>query len=165
MVRRVTGLEIRTAAPPDAPRVVAVFHAARAAAMPWLPVVHSDAEDRWFFGREVDSGQVVVAVLDCEVVGFAAVDPDEHLLDHLYVDPAVHRTGVGRRLVDHARAGHDGPLQLWTFTGNGSARAFYAAVGAVELYETDGSGNEERTPDVRLELPAWGDGPGERDAQ
>jgi GNAT superfamily N-acetyltransferase len=154
-------LEIREAVPADTDRVATVFQHARRAAMPWLPVIHTDAEDRRFFGRTVDSGHVVVAVLDDEVVGFAAVDPVEHLLDHLYVDPALHRRGVGRRLVDHVRAEHEGPLQLWAFTENRSARAFYAALGAVELYETDGSGNEERTPDVRLELPAWGAGPGE----
>jgi GNAT superfamily N-acetyltransferase len=106
-----------------------------------------------------------VAVLEGRLVGFAAVDADEHMLDHLYVDPGVHRIGVGRRLVDHVRSTHAGPLQLWAFTENRSARSFYAAVGAAELYETDGSGNEERTPDVRLELPAWGDRAGEREAQ
>jgi GNAT superfamily N-acetyltransferase len=161
----VTELEIRAAGPVDVPRITEVFQQARAAAMPWLPVLHTPDEDLAFFARTVGSGHAVVAVLDGTVVGFAAVDPDEHLLDHLYVDPAAHRRGVGRRLVDHARAAHDGPLQLWAFTENRSARRFYAAVGAVELYETDGSGNEERTPDVRLELPAWGARPGEREAQ
>jgi len=157
----VTELEIRAAAPTDTSRVVRIFQDARRAAMPWLPTIHSDAEDQVFFGRTVASGHAVVAVHDGEVVGFAAVDPDAHLLDHLYVDPSVHRRGIGRRLVDHVRAEHEGSLQLWAFTENRSARAFYAALGAVELYETDGSGNEERTPDVRLELPAWGAGPGE----
>jgi GNAT superfamily N-acetyltransferase len=161
----VSELEIRAAVPPDVPRVVAIFHEARAVAMPWLPVRHSAAEDLAFFGRAVGSGHVVVAVLEGRLVGFAAVDADEHMLDHLYVDPVVHRTGVGRRLVDHVRSGHAGPLQLWAFTENRSARAFYAAVGAAELYETDGSANEERTPDVRLELPAWGERAGEREAQ
>ncbi len=158
-------LVIRAAEATDVPRLTAVFQRARAAAMPWLPVVHTPDEDLGFFGRTVRSGHVRVAVLDGDVVGFAAVDPGEHQLDHLYVDPSAHRRGVGRRLVDEARKAHLRPLQLWAFTENHGARAFYAAVGAVELYETDGSENEERTPDVRLELPAWGAGPGDAEAQ
>jgi GNAT superfamily N-acetyltransferase len=161
----VAELVIRAAEATDVPRVTAVFQRARAAAMPWLPVLHTPDEDLGFFGRTVGSGQMTVAVLDGDVVGFAAVDPGEHQLDHLYVDPSAHRRGVGRRLVDEARAAHRSPLQLWTFAGNSGARAFYAAVGAVELYETDGRENEERTPDVRLELPAWGERPEEREAQ
>jgi GNAT superfamily N-acetyltransferase len=94
-------------------------------------------------------------------VGFAVVDEHEHLLDHLYLEPGLRRRGLGTRLLDHARAEHGGPLQLWCFADNRAARTFYAARGARELYETDGSRNEERLPDVRLELPAWGDGPGD----
>ena len=148
-----TSLEIRDAQPSDVPRVASVFRAARGAAMPWLPVLHTPDEDQRYFGRAVDTQQGYVAVLDGSVVGFAVVDEPEAVLEHLYLDPAVHRRGIGRALLDHARAGHDGPLQLWCFAENRAGRAFYAACGARELYETDGSGNEERTPDVRLELP------------
>jgi hypothetical protein len=52
------------------------------------------------------------------------------------------------------RSCHPEPLVLWCFTDNTAARAFYRAQGAEELYETDGRDNEERTPDVRLRLPA-----------
>lgn len=156
-----TGLSIRTARTSDVPRIATVFREARAAAMPWLPVLHSSSEELEFFGRAVEAHAAYVAVLDDRVVGVAVVDRHEHLLEHLYLDPALRRRGVGTRLLDHARAEHGGPLQLWCFTDNRAARAFYAARGARELYETDGSGNEERLPDVRLELPAWGDGPGD----
>jgi len=152
----VTPPEIRGALPSDVPRIAEVFRAAREAALPWLPVLHTSEEDLWFFGRAVDTQRTYVAVLDGSVVGFAAVDDGEAMLEHLYLAPEVRRRGIGTALLDHARAAHDGPLELWCFAENRSGRAFYAARGAVELYETDGSGNEERTPDVRLRLPGWG---------
>jgi hypothetical protein len=40
---------------------------------------------------------------------------------------------------------------LWTFQVNGPARRFYERHGFVEVAQTDGSGNEEAEPDVRLE--------------
>jgi GNAT superfamily N-acetyltransferase len=149
----VADLVIRPAVADDVPRVTSVFQSARAAAMPWLPVLHSPEEDLAFFGRNVAEHDCSVAELDGQVVGFAVVDGDD--LDHLYLDPDLRRRGFGTALLEHVRARHEGPLQLWAFRDNGAARAFYAARGAVELFETDGSGNEEKTPDVRLELPAW----------
>jgi ribosomal protein S18 acetylase RimI-like enzyme len=40
-------------------------------------------------------------------------------------------------------------LQLWTFQVNTPACRFYERHGFVEAGRTDGSGNEEREPDVR----------------
>jgi ribosomal protein S18 acetylase RimI-like enzyme len=154
----VTVLEIRDARASDVPRIATVFRQARGSAMPWLPVLHSSSEDVEFFGRAVEGRTAYVAVLDGLVVGFAVVDEGEHELEHLYLAPEVHRRGIGRRLVDHARASDGGSLRLWCFADNRSGRAFYTACGARELFETDGRGNEERTPDVRLELPGWADG-------
>jgi GNAT superfamily N-acetyltransferase len=149
----VADLVIRPAGADDVPSLTAVFQAARAAAMPWLPVLHTPEEDLAFFGRNVAEYDAQVALLDGRVIGFAVVHGGD--LDHLYLDPGLRRRGIGTALLSHVRARHEGPLQLWAFTDNTAARAFYAACGAIELFETDGSGNEEKTPDVRLELPAW----------
>jgi putative acetyltransferase len=150
----VPDLEIRPALPDDVPRITEVFQAARAAAMPWLPVLHTPDEDLAFFGRMVADHVASVAVLEGRVVAIAVVDEEAGDLEHLYVDPDLRRQGIGSALLGRVRAEHHGALQLWAFRDNTAARAFYAAVGAVELYETDGSGNEEKTPDVRLELRA-----------
>ena len=40
---------------------------------------------------------------------------------------------------------------FWVFRDNARARRFYEYHGAEALYETDGSNNEERAPDVRYE--------------
>jgi putative acetyltransferase len=155
---------VRDARTPDVARIATVFREARAAALPWLPVLHASSEDLEYFGVAVQAQTAYVAVLHERVVGFAVVAPHEHLLDHLYLDPGQRRHGIGRALLQHARVRHRGPLELWCFAENRAARAFYAACGGVERYETDGRDNEERMPDVRIGLPAWGLGPGE-DAQ
>ena len=156
-----TGLIVRDARTSDVGRIATVFREARAAALPWLPVLHSSSEELECFGGAVEAHLAYAATVDDRVVGFAVVDPDDHLLDHLYLDPTLRRQGIGRALLRHAREQHRRALQLWCFTRNEDARAFYAAVGGRELYETDGRDNEERTPDVRIGLPAWGEGPGD----
>lgn len=50
----------------------------------------------------------------------------------------------------------DGPstgLTLWVFETNVDARRFYRDHGFVEVERTDGSANEERSPDVRYAWP------------
>ena len=41
-------------------------------------------------------------------------------------------------------------LRLWVFERNDRARSFYAHHGFTEVERTDGSGNEEKEPDVLL---------------
>ena len=52
---------------------------------------------------------------------------------------------------DAKAAGH---LTLWTFQANDGARRFYAREGFREVEFTDGAGNAEKLPDVRLEWTA-----------
>ncbi|MEI9852191.1 MAG: GNAT family N-acetyltransferase [Sphingomonas sp.] len=69
-------------------------------------------------------------------------------IDHLYVDPPYHSRGIGTLLLDAVKAEID-DIRLWTFQANLGARRFYARHGFVAEEFTDGSGNEERQPDVR----------------
>lgn len=46
-------MEIDSATAADADAVAATFAAARQAAMPWLPTLHSDAENRRYFAEHV----------------------------------------------------------------------------------------------------------------
>ena len=116
--------------------------------MPWLAVVHSETEDRWFFEHRVLAKQTVqVAKIDGAVVGFAAFDDD--WLHHLYVAPNAWRRGVGAGQVSQMQNA-SAALQLWTFQRNADARRFYAARGFVDVEITDGAGNEEMEADVRM---------------
>ncbi|MFT3915389.1 MAG: GNAT family N-acetyltransferase [Anaeromyxobacteraceae bacterium] len=135
--------------PRDAPAVASLFEASRAAAMPWLVAVHGHDETVAFFAHVVPVRREVWLAEDAAgaLLGFIAFGGGE--VEHLYVAPAARGAGVGSALLALATARGE-PLELWTFERNATARAFYAARGFREVERTDGSGNEEREPDVRM---------------
>ena len=139
---------IRRATPADAAEVARIFRESRAEAMPWLRVLHTAEEDEaWYRGRL--GGEAWVYDLDGRVVGFALLREDD--LDALYVAPEAQRSGVGTALFRQAQAARPDGFGWWVFRDNTRARRFYEALGGRCLYETDGAGNEEQTPDARYE--------------
>ena len=71
------------------------------------------------------------------------------VVDALYLAPAGRGLGYGRALLDEVKV--TGLVQLWTFQANQGARAFYLREGLREVRMTDGSGNDEKLPDVWME--------------
>jgi GNAT superfamily N-acetyltransferase len=140
---------IRRAHPDDVPAIVRIFRDSRAEAMPWLPVLHSAEEDEAHFATRFDDGQDAFVFDDGQVAGFAVLDGDE--LDAFYVAPEHQRRGVGAALFRHVQQMRPERFGFWVFRDNTRARRFYESHGARLLYETDGAGNEERTPDARYE--------------
>jgi GNAT superfamily N-acetyltransferase len=138
----------------DGAAVAAVFGAARAQ-MTYLPVLHTAEEDRAFFtDRVIGSGSHDVTVVEVdvdvegEIVAFSAVC--RGWLEHLYVTPAWQGRGIGSALLARAMSEHPGGLDLWVFESNVRAAALYARSGFVVVERTDGGGNEERLPDLRM---------------
>lgn len=140
-------MTIRRAEAGDTPAVAAVFQAARAG-MPYLPRLHSAAEDARFVAGQLAELESWVAVVDGAVAAWLALAPER--IEQLYVAPRAQGRGIGARLVAVAQERH-ARLDLWTFRANARARRFYARLGFAEVEATDGLGNEERLPDVRLE--------------
>jgi GNAT superfamily N-acetyltransferase len=139
----------------DADVLADIHTRSRAAAMPWLPVLHEESETRaWMRDVVLADQEVLVAERDGRPVGFAAVEGE--WLEQLYVAPEAIGTGVGRRLLDAVKARCPGGLSLYVFARNARARRFYEAAGFVLVAEGDGRDNEERTPDCtyRWEAPA-----------
>jgi GNAT superfamily N-acetyltransferase len=135
--------------PEDAATIAALFTASRRAAMPWLPERHSDADVLAFVaGHVLEACEVLVERSDGDVLGFLALDGDE--VDHLSGRPDAQRRGLGSALLEAAKARRPAGLELWAFQRNAPALTFYARHGFTELSRTDGRGNEEREPDVRL---------------
>jgi GNAT superfamily N-acetyltransferase len=151
----------------DGAAVAAVFGAARAQ-MTYLPVLHTAEEDRAFFtDRVIGSGSHDVTVVEVEVEVEVEVDVDVDVegeivafsavcrgwIEHLYVTPAWQGRGIGSALLARAMSEHPGGLDLWVFESNVRAAALYARSGFVVVERTDGGGNEERLPDLRMR---WG---------
>lgn len=129
--------------------------------MPSVPLAHSDEAVReWIRRHLIPSGRTTVATVNDQVVGFLAVSMDTEggWIDQLYVSPTWVGCGIGTALLDLARRQLSPPIRLHTFQVNQRARSFYEGRGFRAIAFGDGSGNEEKCPDVLYE---WSDG-GER---
>ena len=116
--------------------------------MPWLPRVHSAAEEIKYSGDMIEAGWVRVAKVDGKVVGFIARHEAE--VYALYVLPDAQDKGVGTALLKDAMSDCD-KLGLWSYEANGVAAHFYQLRGFVEVDRTDGASNEAGLPDIRFE--------------
>ncbi len=147
-------LTLRQAEPSEAGAVADLYGAARAAAVPQMPAAtHTGAEDRAWFAEQMAgrNHEVWVAERDGELLGFAMMT--RVWLGHLFVRPDVTGEGVGAALLDLVKSLRPEGFSLWVFETNVGARRFYRRHGLVELERTDGSGNEERSPDIRMAWP------------
>lgn len=140
-------MSLRRAVIDDAPAIAKLLRTTFRVSLPFLPELHTPDEDLVFIRDRVLPGAVVwVAEAGGDVAGFVAYRAG--WIDHLYVHPDHQGRGVGARLLAEALK-DNAPKQLWTFQQNARARAFYEARGFFAVEFTDGSGNEEKTPDVR----------------
>lgn len=146
-------LSLETARASDAEAIAAIHVAARADALPYLAPLHTDEQVRdWVASVVLARCRVWVARADDRVLGFVALDGDE--VEQLYVLPGSQGRGIGSRLLDLAKRESSGRLRLHTFQRNLRARAFYEARGFRAVSFDDGSGNEEREPDMQYEWAA-----------
>jgi GNAT superfamily N-acetyltransferase len=150
-VRRADSAAVRRAGPDDAPAVADVLIRSRHASVGSIPgAIHSDDEIReWIKAVVIPEQEVWLAESD-EGQVLAMLVLDGGWIDQLYVDPTWTGMRLGSRLVELAKSRRPGGLQLWTFVTNIGARRFYERHGFVVAEMTDGSGNEENEPDIRL---------------
>ncbi len=130
----------------DMDAAAAVHRASFDRCLPWLAGLHAPAEDRTFYRTQVFSAcRVWGAEQRGKLVGIVAFRRE--WVDQLYVLPDAQGRGVGGALLEVAQDRHP-LLSLWCFQRNAPARRFYELHGFCAIRETDGSGNEEKEPDV-----------------
>jgi GNAT superfamily N-acetyltransferase len=146
----VSAVVIRRAAAPDASATADLYLRSFTAALPTVVRPRSDDEVRAYIRDVVvplRETWVAEASGTGAIVGLMVLAGD--LLSQLYLDPDWRGRGIGDRFVALAKERSPQGLSLWTFQVNKPAHRFYERHGFVEAERTDGSGNEEREPDVR----------------
>lgn len=144
---------MRPATAADLAAIAELFSRTRAAAVPDMPApLRTPDEHRaWVAGWDLAAWEVWVAEAGDVLVGYAVVVDD--WLHSLYVAPEASGQGVGGVLLDVVKGLRPGGFSLWVFESNAPARRFYRRHGLVELERTDGAGNEEQAPDIRMAWP------------
>jgi chorismate mutase/GNAT superfamily N-acetyltransferase len=145
-------LQVRPAEIGDAVAIADVWTRSRRAASPAMPPPTRPAEQAAaHLATLLPDADAWVALVRDEVAGFALCRGE--WLDMLYVAPERAAEGVGSALLESVKHHRPEGFGLWVFESNGPARRFYRRRGLVELERTDGSGNEEGRPDVRVVWP------------
>jgi GNAT superfamily N-acetyltransferase len=146
-----TSVAIRRLTPADASDIARVHRVSFDDRLPWLSGIHTPDEDLAYFRDTVCATCVLWGAFEGQrLIAFIAFR--DGWIDHLFVAPDKQMMGLGTRLLDQAKAVQQ-RLRLWTFQRNDGARNFYERGGFIQIDITDGSGNEEREPDVLYE---WG---------
>jgi GNAT superfamily N-acetyltransferase len=114
----------------------------------WMPRLHTRDEDVDWCRELIAAGGVRLLRGPGGVAGFAARQGTE--IPALLVAAPWRGQGLGRRLLDDAKALSPGRLEAWTFQANARGRRFYERAGFHEAELSDGGRNEARLPDVRF---------------
>lgn len=150
------GVTIRRATDDDAVGIGDVWLTSWRATFDFEPGHPDDDVRRWLATELLPRHETWVAVDgDGNLVGLMALSAT--MLEQLYVTPEWIGRGLGKRFVALAKERRPAGLDLYCFAVNGRARRFYEREGFEAIAFGDGSGNEERQPDVRY---AWRPAPG-----
>lgn len=108
-----------------------------------------DFENHVYFLNNIlpERFQIELALIDEEVVGMIAYNDRE--INQLYIHLEYQGFGIGRTLLDKAKAQSSGKLILYTFEVNEKAQRFYEN-NEFEIISR-GHENEENLPDIQYE--------------
>jgi len=136
---------------PKTPRRTRLWHLPQLARILWAADPRScrraRLDDLRTLARLVMQGQVTHVPGRFGPRGFLA---RRHSHIHaLYTHPRARRQGIGSHLLSHAQA-QTPQLELWTAQDNSPARRLYQAHGFYPIALTNGQGNDDGRPDMRL---------------
>ena len=141
----------RESRPADAAAVATIWLASFTATYRFPPAHSADEVRDWVADVLLPGTETWIAEGGDEPVGFISID--DRSIDQLYVLPEWTGRGIGSKLVRIAQQRRPTGLEVWTFQVNAGARRFYERHGFRAVEHSDGSGNEERQPDVRYVWP------------
>ncbi len=131
----------------DLEAVLDVWQRAAAIAHSFLSEEFLKTERTLIAEQWLPASETIVYEDEGRVVGFLSLNANE--VGGIFVDPDCQDQGVGRALMDRARASRP-QLELTVFEANAKARRFYEAYGFVEVERVaDGI---EGNPELRLRL-------------
>ena len=123
-------------------------------ALAWLPRRASRRTvEEAFHVAFADGRNIMVAEADGRVIGYSSVEPREGRPAHLhalYLRPAYRRQGIGKRLLDMAKARFAEGFELTVFEPNGKAKRFYEREGLVEDETRRDDETEEGVPTLMM---------------
>ncbi len=138
-------ITIRDATRRDLDIIAGIFTRARQTLS--VPALHSEEQDKEFVRDTLfPACRIRLAFFEKRACGFSAIE--DGWIRQIHVDPGHFGLGVGSALIRDAKA-REPRLELWCFEDNARARNLYERHGFKPAEFTDGSGNEENTPDVR----------------
>ncbi|KQU95917.1 GNAT family N-acetyltransferase [Devosia sp. Root105] len=129
-----SGIELRPATSADYDAIATIWHLS--AGLPGVGPVQLPSLERLRqrVDVEMEAGwKVTVAEAGPEIIGFIAIKPEAAILDQLFMHPEARGLGLGRLLLDAAKAQMPDGFTLFTRPGNTPARRFYEKHGLVHL--------------------------------
>ena len=115
----------------------------------WYPSPAPESASESAMLNRISSSTVLVVDEGEGISGFIA--HKDGYLDCLYLRPEARNRGMGKTLLNEAKAASPEGLGLWVLEQNIDAQRFYIHEGFLETARGDGSDNEENLPDIRFE--------------
>lgn len=145
-------IEIRRATSNDSERATEIARSAKAHwgyPAEWLAAWRDDLA---ITAEDIEKYRTFVASIDDQIVGVCQLQEGEigAMLEHVWVDPRVHGKGVGRALVEHARAQAKGVVAV---VADPNAERFYIKLGAKRVAQVNAP--MPGAPERKLPLLEW----------
>lgn len=127
---------LRAAIDADRDRIAEIWHTSASLPDVGPPVMPTQDHLRRRVDEEIANGWAVTIVeADNEIVGFVAIKPKDRILAELFLSPKYLGAGIGKALLDHAKAAMPSGFTLFTTSRNARARHFYERESLVPLRE------------------------------
>ena len=144
---------LRPATPADLPVCAAIINDYIDTTQ-WLPrTIDHAAVEALFVPSLLEARTLFVAEENGEILGYLSMNPEDGFVPALYLRPAARGKGVGKMLLDAAKAAHPDGLELTVFERNTDALRFYEREGFYEDPSRRDDSTDEGIPTLWMRWP------------